>query len=70
MKTNYNTNHVMLTPKIKISESAVALKRISQLRRSGISNLIICQQWDQQMHYVQVHKLFENKSNFNIINKI
>ncbi len=43
MKTNYNTNHVMLTKKMKISESAVAVKCISQLRRSGISNLVVCQ---------------------------
>ncbi len=43
MKANYNANHVMLTTKIKSSESAVALKRISQLRRPGSSNLVICQ---------------------------
>ncbi len=47
MKANYNANHVMLTPKIKISESAVALKRISQLRRPGISNSLPCK-CDQQ----------------------
>ncbi len=34
----------MITIKIKSSESAVALKRISQLRRPGSSNLVICQQ--------------------------
>ncbi len=33
----------MLTLKIKSSESAVALKCISQLRRPGISNLVPCQ---------------------------
>ncbi len=48
MKADYNTNHVMLTHKPKSSESAVALKRISQLRRPGISNLVNCQQCDQQ----------------------
>ncbi len=42
MKPDYNTNHVMLTPKIKTSESAVALKRISQLRRPGIANSTPC----------------------------
>ncbi len=35
--------HVMLTTEIKISKSAVALKRISQLRRPGISNSVHCQ---------------------------
>ncbi len=65
MKADYNTNHVMLTPKKKSSESAVALKRISQLRRPGSSNLVLCQQCDQQRHHVYVYKLFENKSNFN-----
>ncbi len=44
-----NTNHVMLTIKIKSSESAVSLKRISQLRSSGSSNLVIWQ-CDQQKH--------------------
>ncbi len=43
MKANYNTNHVMLTPYFKLSESAVALKRISQLCRPNISNLVPCQ---------------------------
>ncbi len=52
----------------KISESAVALKRISQLRRPGSSNLVPFQ-CDQQMHHVHVYKLFENKSNFNNNNK-
>ncbi|MBA3283738.1 MAG: hypothetical protein H0U27_01590 [Nitrosopumilus sp.] len=46
---NTITNHVMLTRKIKSSEIAVSLKRISQLRRSGISNLVPCQ-CDQQKH--------------------
>ncbi len=49
MKPDYNANHVMLTPKIKSSESAVALKRISQLRRSGIANSTPCK-CDQQKH--------------------
>ncbi len=39
----------MLTMKIKSSESSIAFKRISQLRSSGISNLVICQ-CDQQKH--------------------
>ncbi len=46
---NTIANHAMLTKKIKSSESAVSLKRISQLRRSGSSNLITCQ-CDQQKH--------------------
>ncbi len=46
---NAITNHVMLTPKIKSSESSIAFKRISQLRSSGISNLVSCQ-CDQQKH--------------------
>ncbi len=49
MKANYNTNHVMLTPYFKFSESAVALKRISQLRRFGISNSLTCK-CDQQKY--------------------
>ncbi len=43
MKTNYNTNHVMLTKKMKLGESAVALQRISQLRHPGSSNISRCQ---------------------------
>ncbi len=46
---NTIASHVMLTTKIKSSESAVSLKRISQLRRSGSSNLVTCQ-CDQQKH--------------------
>ncbi len=42
-KNDKHTNHGMLTLKIKSSESAVALKRISQLRRPDISNLVNCQ---------------------------
>ncbi len=42
-KGKLQQNHVMLTPKIKKSESAIALKHISQLRRPGSSNLILCQ---------------------------
>ncbi len=44
MKANYNTNQVMLTKKIKSSESAVALELISQLRRPGSSNACKCDQ--------------------------
>ncbi len=60
MKTNYNTNHVMLTTKIKSSESAVALKRISQLRRPGSSNLVICQ-CDQQGQHVCTNEIRNKK---------
>ncbi len=62
MKVNYNTNHVMLTLKIKSSESAVALKRISQLRRSGIANSRICK-CDQQKYASRYIKLYKSKTN-------
>ncbi len=47
----------MLTHKKKSSESAVALKRISQLRRSGISNSLACK-GDQQKY-----ALFKSNTN-------
>ncbi len=62
MKANYNTNYVMLTLKTKISESAVALKRISQLRRPGISNSLACK-CDQQKYASQYIKLCKSNTN-------
>ncbi|MBA3283739.1 MAG: hypothetical protein H0U27_01595 [Nitrosopumilus sp.] len=60
---NTIANHAMLTKKIKSSESAVSLKRISQLRRSGSSNSVICQ-CDQQKHCekIQIKPLVSKNS--------
>ncbi len=61
-EANYNTNHVMLTPKTKISESAVALKCISQLRRPGIFNSLACK-CDQQKYVSRYIKLYKSNTN-------
>ncbi len=58
---NNRTNYVMLTPKIKSSESAVALELISQLRRPGSSNACKCDQQKYASWYIKLYKSNTNE---------